>query len=84
MLSCKDITENANSYIDKELPFFTRMKVKMHLMMCVHCKRYIDQLNTTILALGQLRRADETVSEEIVDNIVNNLKNVNQQSTKPD
>ena len=37
MLSCKDITENANSYLDKELPFFTRMKVNLHLMMCVHC-----------------------------------------------
>jgi len=84
MLSCKDITENANSYLDKELPFFTRMKVNLHLMMCVHCKRYVEQLNATIRTLGNLKRADETVSEEVVDNVVNNLKQVNRDSTKLD
>jgi len=84
MLSCKDITENANAYLDKELPFFTRMKVKLHLSMCIHCRRYVDQLNTTIRALGNLNKADETVSEHVVDDIVSRLKQVNQDTTKSD
>ena len=84
MLSCKEITENANSYLDKELPFFTRMKVKLHLSMCIHCRRYVDQLNTTIRTLGNLKKADETVSEDVVDNVVNSLKQINQDSTKLD
>ena len=82
MLSCKDITENANAYLDKELPFFTRMKVKLHLSMCIHCRRYVDQLNTTIRALGNLNKADETVSEHVVDDVVSRLKQVNQDTTK--
>ncbi|MEJ2178887.1 MAG: zf-HC2 domain-containing protein [Gammaproteobacteria bacterium] len=84
MLSCKDITENANAYLDKELPFFTRMKVKLHLSMCIHCRRYVDQLNTTIRALGNLNKADETVSEHVVDDVVSRLKQVNQDTTKSD
>jgi len=84
MLSCKEITENANSYIDKELPFFTRMKVKLHLSMCIHCKRYVEQLNMTIRTLGNLKKADEMVSEEVVDNVLNNLKQVNRDSGKLD
>ena len=85
MLSCKNITEEANSYLDKERPFFTRMKVKMHLAICVNCRRYVDQLNTTIQALRNLKRADDDiVSEDVVDNVVNNLKQVRQESSKPD
>ena len=84
MLNCKNITEEANSYLDKELPFFTRMKVKMHLAMCVNCRRYIDQLNTTIQALGNLKRADETVSDQVVEDIVSSLKQVNRDTGKND
>ena len=84
MLNCKNITEEANSYLDKELPFFTRIKVKMHLAMCVNCRRYIDQLNTTIQALGNLKRADETVSDQVVEDIVSSLKQVNRDTGKND
>lgn len=84
MLNCKNITEEANSYLDKELPFFTRMKVKMHLAMCVNCRRYVDQLNTTIQALRNLKGSDEIVSEDVVENIVNNLKQVRHESSKAD
>ena len=84
MLSCKDITEKANSYIDEELPFFTRMKVKLHLSMCVHCKRYVEQLRTTIQALSKLNPIDEPVSEKLVDDVVSKLKQINQDPAKPD
>ncbi|MGD8884714.1 MAG: zf-HC2 domain-containing protein [Gammaproteobacteria bacterium] len=81
MLSCKEITENANSYLDKELPFFTRMKVKLHLKMCVHCRRYVDQLQMTIEALKSMK-PDDAVSDEVVDNIVRSMKDCQQQSDK--
>ncbi|MGD8558967.1 MAG: zf-HC2 domain-containing protein [Gammaproteobacteria bacterium] len=81
MLSCKEITENANSYLDRELPFFTRMKVKLHLKMCVHCRRYVDQLQMTIEALKSMK-PDDAVSDEVVDNIVRSMKDCQQQSDK--
>jgi hypothetical protein len=76
MLSCKDITEKANHYLDKDLSFFARLKVKMHLRMCIHCQRYVDQLNTTILVLGQMKKTD-TTNDSTVDAIVESLKEHN-------
>ena len=73
MLSCKEITEKANDYLDKDLPFFTRLKVKMHLRICVHCKRYVEQLQLTIQALGKLNKS-HIVDDSTVDSIVENLK----------
>ena len=83
MLSCKEITEKANSYLDKELPFYTRMQVKLHLMMCVNCQRYLDQLRITISALGKMKK-DSPVAEHVVDNIVNNLNQLHKHSDKPE
>jgi anti-sigma factor ChrR (cupin superfamily) len=83
MLSCKEITEKANSYLDKELPFYTRMQVKLHLMMCVHCQRYIHQLRATINALGKLKK-DTPVSEHVVDDIVTSLHQMQQKPDKPE
>jgi len=76
MLSCKDITEKANDYLDRDLPFFTRLKVKMHLMVCVHCQRYVQQLQLTIQALTRLKKPD-TVDDATVDSVVENLKKNN-------
>jgi len=73
MLSCKDITEKASDYLDKDLPFFTRLKVKMHLQICKHCKRYVEQLQLTIQALGKLKKSS-TVDDSTVDSIVEVLK----------
>ena len=73
MLSCKEITENANEYLEKDLPFFVRLKFKMHLKMCINCQRYVDQLQMTIQILGQMKKA-ETADDATVDNIVSVLK----------
>ncbi|NOZ53883.1 MAG: zf-HC2 domain-containing protein [Gammaproteobacteria bacterium] len=77
MISCKDITEKANDYIDRELPLLTRMKMKIHLFACIHCQRYVSQLQITILALRKMKK-EHSVDENTVDNIVNNLKNYKQ------
>lgn len=45
MLKCKDLTEKyGNDYIDHALPFRKKIAIKMHLLMCRHCKRFIHQL----------------------------------------
>ena len=73
MLSCKEITENANKYLEKDLPFFMRLKVKMHLKMCIHCQRYVEQLQTTIQLLGKMKQPVNT-DDRTVEDIVANLK----------
>ncbi len=74
MLSCKEITENANKYLEKDLPFFVRLKVKMHLKMCIHCQRYVQQLQATIDLLARMKQPLNT-EDEAVEDIMKIIKN---------
>lgn len=44
MLTCKEVTELASKAQDMKLTFGQRMQLKMHLMMCKLCSRYVKQL----------------------------------------
>ncbi|NVK23176.1 MAG: zf-HC2 domain-containing protein [Kangiellaceae bacterium] len=72
MLSCKKLVENASEYVDGDLSGWQRFNVKMHLFMCVHCKRYMHQLTQTIGFLGKLPR--QQPSEELEKHVCDEYK----------
>jgi hypothetical protein len=75
MFSCKDVTEKANQYIDSELPFSQRLNMRLHLFVCVNCRLYLKQLQTTIQVLGRMRKPEAApTSEAKVNEIVEKLK----------
>jgi hypothetical protein len=79
MPSCKEITEKSSDYLERNLPWWKRPGYWMHLAMCVHCRRYIDQLKLTIATLSKSPEATPpSVSAEHVQEIVKKMK----QSTK--
>lgn len=47
MLSCRELSEQADAFLDKEMPFGKRMQVRLHMMMCSGCNRFVDQMRTT-------------------------------------
>jgi hypothetical protein len=47
MLSCRELSEQADAFLDKEMPLGKRMQVRLHLMMCSGCNRFVDQMRTT-------------------------------------
>ena len=47
MLSCRELSEQADAFLDKEMPFGKRMQVRLHLMMCNGCNRFVDQMRMT-------------------------------------
>ncbi len=53
MLSCKELTELATDYLEKDLAWRERLRVQLHLWMCRHCRTYMEQLRKVI---GLLRR----------------------------
>jgi anti-sigma factor RsiW len=55
--SCKDVTEHASDYVDRQLPLHRRLAYRMHLFICVDCRRYVEQLKLTIATLGRLPEA---------------------------
>lgn len=54
MLTCKELTEWATDYLEEDLPWSQRLRVRMHLWMCRNCRRYLDQMRTVISLLGRL------------------------------
>jgi len=72
MLKCREITELANGYLEHELPFLQRAQFRLHIMMCVHCRRYVDQLARTVDLLAAAKPSEIAASVE--DNLVRLLK----------
>jgi hypothetical protein len=44
ILKCKEVVKLASQGIDQQLPWTTRLKIRLHLLFCIWCKRYRKQL----------------------------------------
>lgn len=67
MLSCRDVTENASDYLERELGWWPRLQFRMHLMVCQLCRRYVEQLKATIRLVRDLRiELPSTEMEELL------------------
>ena len=47
MLSCRELSDQADAFLDKEMSFAKRMQVRLHLMMCSGCNRFVNQMRMT-------------------------------------
>jgi predicted anti-sigma-YlaC factor YlaD len=54
-MSCKELVELLTEYLDGVLGPVDRLRVDEHLAICDGCRIYLDQMKTTIDALGKLR-----------------------------
>lgn len=68
MLSCKELVRDADALLDGGLPLRHRLALRLHLFVCVHCRRYLRQLRLMVGALR--RRGDEPASAQEVDQVV--------------
>ena len=65
MVGCKELTELTTDYLEEDLPWRERLRVQVHLWMCRHCRRYLDQMRKVI---GLLRRPPtEPVPPELLE-----------------
>lgn len=76
MPSCRDITEHSSDYLDKNLPFAKRMRMHLHLFMCVNCRRYLQHMRLTIATLARLQntRQSATTDPATVSAIVQHIR----------
>jgi predicted anti-sigma-YlaC factor YlaD len=54
MLSCKELTEVATDYLERDLSWHKQLSVRVHLWMCGYCRRYLDQMRKVIALLRRL------------------------------
>ena len=67
MLKCRDIERMAGQLQDDELNWRQRLSMRMHLMMCHHCRRFVRQF----AAIKKL--AERSVSEQASDDEVQSV-----------
>lgn len=44
MKTCREVHEEATELLEGQLALLSRLKVRMHLLLCVHCRRYVRHL----------------------------------------
>lgn len=70
MLSCREISERASDLIEGRTSWRVRAEARLHLLMCRHCSRYIEQLKLTMRALRGARPSEPMVDvDKVLDAI---------------
>lgn len=59
MLSCKQVVDHSDHLLAGEVSRRQRLAIYLHLLICVHCRRYLRQLRLMLAALPRLRRRAE-------------------------
>ena len=57
-LTCQELVEIVSDYLDGALPEANRERFDAHLETCEGCRRYLDQMRTTIHVAGTLSEED--------------------------
>ena len=61
MLNCREITERASEFVDGNLAWHARLRVRLHLMMCRFCEEYIRQMTLVARTLRRLPRQEPSL-----------------------
>jgi hypothetical protein len=57
MYNCRQVREDASSLVDGELSWTGTLAMRMHLLFCGSCRRFVRQLRLLVSALGSCHRA---------------------------
>jgi len=53
-LTCCEVTDQASEYLEDSLSILTKVRVGVHLASCIHCRRYVQQIDLVSSALNSL------------------------------
>ena len=67
-MSCRELVEDITDYVEDAMPEDERRRFDEHLDLCPACRVYIDQMRTTIRAVGTLR--EEMLSRETRESLL--------------
>lgn len=74
MLNCEQVTEKLSALLDGQLSAGERVAVRVHLLMCVHCRRFERHLRDLVTALRR-REWVEAVDRKFIDRTVERIEN---------
>ena len=80
MHKCKQIVELTSHNMDTSIPWYTRMELKVHYLMCKTCRRYAQQLQfiSNVMARLEARQTPENgqLSEDARQRIAEKMRQV--------
>lgn len=80
MLACKEIVEIVAS--NQELTFVKKVELKFHLLMCKHCKSYVEQLKTMNSqykkVFKKITETNEDHVHQLEDQVIEHIKNIHE------
>jgi len=85
MLTCHEVSHQADAFLDGELSLWARLRIRLHLSMCNGCSPFMSQLRVTRSLLKAEARAPSRDAEQI-DGILAALhtKNPSDGQQRPD
>jgi hypothetical protein len=63
MLKCNEFAYLASDYLDKNLDWKESLSVKFHIFICVHCRRFVRHLLSTIHFVQGMQRQKASSGE---------------------
>lgn len=78
MLNCKQVATLASQYLDQEAPTPLKWKIRMHLMMCANCRRFMRHLKITQTMANKI---DTSLSEAETEKVWQALQQKNKQDS---
>ena len=67
-ISCQEVVELVTDYLEGALAPDLRARFEHHLTLCDGCIWYVDQIRTTVDAVGEIR--EEDISPEAKDRLL--------------
>lgn len=81
MLTCKEVAHLASQYADGHASKTLSLKIRLHLLMCKNCTRFIKHLQMTKKITSDVLRADVyATSEQTAEDLLAQLKSKQENS----
>lgn len=70
MLKCREVVNNADQLLDGAVSRRQRLAIKMHLLMCRHCRRYVRQFQALLRAIPFMHsQASDAEVSQVMEHI---------------
>lgn len=67
MLMCRGLAELASDYVDGELGVGKKLSVRMHILLCRHCRSFVTNLRTSAVLIQA--HSSSQVDEALISRI---------------
>jgi predicted anti-sigma-YlaC factor YlaD len=73
MITCKQVTEAASTYLDEPRSLPQRLGFQLHLLMCHRCRRFVRQLKIAVGA-SQTLNTPTTPDDDAIEATLSRIK----------